>query len=165
MKSLFTILLAFYLLNPSPVLAGDIKSSNEIVVGLEKRKTKDRGIPYPNRPPDPPPSVTLTINFDYDSATLTPDGRLQVGNLARALKDERIKDYRVRIEGHTDGQGSDQYNQTLSRRRAEAVRDALTARYGIAFDRLETRGFGKSQLLNPNDPAAPENRRVRVVSL
>lgn len=163
MKFLFTFLLAFYILNPLLVSAGDIKSANEIVGGLEKRRP--RGIPDPNSPPDPPPSVTLTINFDYDSATLTPDGRLQVGNLARALKDERIKDYRVRIEGHTDGQGSDQYNQTLSRRRAEAVRDTLTARYGIAFDRLETRGFGKSQLLNANDPASPENRRVRVVSL
>jgi len=163
MKSLFTFLLAVFLLNSWPVSAGDIKSSNQIVDGLVKRQGK--GVLDPNSPPDPPPSVTLTINFDYDSATLTPDGRLQVGNLARALKDERIKDYRVRIEGHTDGQGSDQYNQTLSRRRAEAVRDTLTARYGIAFDRLETRGFGKSQLLNPNDPAAPENRRVRVVSL
>jgi len=128
MKSLFTFLLAFYLLNPWPVSAGDTKSPSQIVDALYKRKT--RGIPDPNMPPDPPPSVNLTINFDYDSATLTPDGRLQVGNLARALNNERIKDYRVRIEGHTDGQGTDQYNLTLSRRRADAVRDALTARYG-----------------------------------
>ena len=163
MRFIISFLFIFALLNPFPVSAGEIKSANEIIKAMQKKR--DRIIKDPQSPPDPPPSIDLPINFDFDSATLTPDGRLQVGNLARALKDERIKDYRVRIEGHTDGQGSDQYNQTLSRRRAEAVRDALTARYGIAFDRLETRGFGKSQLLYPNDPAAPENRRVRVVSL
>ena len=70
----------------------------------------------------------------------------------------------MRIDGHTDGIGSDAANLDLSRRRAAAVKTALVKRYGIAADRLSTGGFGESQ--PKADNATPEgralNRRVEL---
>ena len=71
---------------------------------------------------------------------------------------------RVRIEGHTDNRGSDNLNQVLSQRRAEAVRDALVQR-GVDAARITAVGLGKSVPAATND--SPEgrakNRRVEVI--
>jgi outer membrane protein OmpA-like peptidoglycan-associated protein len=73
---------------------------------------------------------------------------------------------RVQIEGFTDNVGSDDYNQGLSERRANSVRDALTS-MGISSDRILTRGLGKSSPVAGNDTSAgrQQNRRVEVVIL
>jgi outer membrane protein OmpA-like peptidoglycan-associated protein len=70
----------------------------------------------------------------------------------------------VRVEGFTDSQGSDDYNYTLSERRAAAVQRALIDQ-GIAPDRVEARGYGESFPVASNDSAAGRqlNRRVEVV--
>jgi outer membrane protein OmpA-like peptidoglycan-associated protein len=72
----------------------------------------------------------------------------------------------VQIEGFTDNVGGDDYNQGLSERRADSVRDALT-RMGIASGRISTKGFGKNSPVADNDTATgrQENRRVEVVIL
>jgi outer membrane protein OmpA-like peptidoglycan-associated protein len=70
----------------------------------------------------------------------------------------------VQIEGFTDSVGSDDYNQSLSERRAGAVRDALTG-MGISSDRIQTRGLGKSSPVADNESATgrQQNRRVEVI--
>jgi outer membrane protein OmpA-like peptidoglycan-associated protein len=70
----------------------------------------------------------------------------------------------VRIEGHTDSVGSDDLNQRLSERRADAVRDALMAR-GTPSERIRTRGFGETQPIAGNDDPGgrQQNRRVEIV--
>jgi outer membrane protein OmpA-like peptidoglycan-associated protein len=72
----------------------------------------------------------------------------------------------LRIEGFTDSVGGDDYNQVLSERRADSVRDALTG-MGIASDRILTKGLGKSSPVADNDTATgrQQNRRVEVVVL
>jgi outer membrane protein OmpA-like peptidoglycan-associated protein len=72
----------------------------------------------------------------------------------------------VQIDGYTDNVGGDDYNQGLSERRADSVRDALTG-MGIANDRILTKGLGKSSPVGDNDTAAgrQENRRVEVLIL
>jgi len=65
----------------------------------------------------------------------------------------------ILIEGHTDASGSDAYNERLSLRRAQAVRDYLITR-GVPADWLQTRGVGRSAPLKADDPGAAENRRV-----
>ncbi len=124
-----------------------------------------RGVCIKNPVPDPPAAIDLNINFEFNSAKLTPEGSVLVGNLGRALKDARLAGKRFRIEGHTDGKGSDAYNQALSERRADAVRRELVALYGADAARIEAQGFGKSRLLEGIDPEASANRRVRVVNL
>jgi outer membrane protein OmpA-like peptidoglycan-associated protein len=66
-------------------------------------------------------------------------------------------DLRVRVDGHTDSRGSDAYNQSLSERRAAAVRQVFID-HGIDAGRLEARGFGESRPAAPND--TPENMRL-----
>ena len=56
------------------------------------------------------------------------------------------------INGHTDAVGTDEYNQKLSERRAEAARDYLISQHGIEPNRLVAKGYGKSQLLLPTEP-------------
>ncbi len=71
---------------------------------------------------------------------------------------------RFRIEGHTDSQGSDEYNMKLSDRRANAVRDYLISK-GISADRLEAKGYGETRPIATNKTAAgrAKNRRVEII--
>ena len=117
-------------------------------------------------PPDRP-AVSLMVTFATGSATLTPQAEAVLASLARAFAAPELAASRFRIEGHTDTVGSDRLNQTLSERRAEAVRDHLVRRHGIATARLETMGFGETSLLvpTPDATAEPRNRRVQVINL
>jgi outer membrane protein OmpA-like peptidoglycan-associated protein len=85
--------------------------------------------------------------------------------LGAALKDTRLSGYRFRIAGHTDARGSQEYNQKLSERRAGAVRNYIVFQYDLEPDRIETVGFGKSQLLDSSKPEDGINRRVQVINL
>jgi outer membrane protein OmpA-like peptidoglycan-associated protein len=69
------------------------------------------------------------------------------------------------VAGHTDGKGTDQYNQILSERRAENIKQYLMQKFGIAGDNLVAVGYGKTQLKNTANPQADENRRVQVVNM
>jgi outer membrane protein OmpA-like peptidoglycan-associated protein len=71
---------------------------------------------------------------------------------------------RLDVEGHTDSVGGDEYNQRLSERRSEAVRDYLTEE-GMRGGSVTARGFGKTQPVASNDTASgrQQNRRVELV--
>lgn len=73
--------------------------------------------------------------------------------------------WKLQVNGHTDGIGTDQYNLDLSRRDGVAVKDALVKRYAIDAGRLTTAGFGKSQPKDTNDTleGRSRNRRVELV--
>ena len=108
--------------------------------------------------------ATQGIYFDTASARVRPESTPTPQEIARMLRDH--PDLRLRIEGHTDDTGSADANQTLSERRAEAVRAYLVGD-GIAEGRLEAVGFGQSQPAVPNDTpeARQQNRRVELVRL
>jgi len=105
--------------------------------------------------------------FDFDRADIRPEAGEALSEVKQRI--EAVQ-RRVIIEGHTDGKGSDGYNQTLSERRAAAVRVALIER-GASESLLFTHGFGKSHPIAPNeqpdgsdDPVGRQkNRRVEVV--
>jgi outer membrane protein OmpA-like peptidoglycan-associated protein len=100
--------------------------------------------------------------FDFNKATLRPDGKAAVGTAADTLRGTKE---RVVVTGYTDSVGSDTYNLKLSERRANTVRDALVAD-GIAADRITTKGMGESNPVASNDTAAgrAQNRRVDIVA-
>lgn len=102
------------------------------------------------------------VLFDTNGDTLKPGADELVSRLAQFLQSH--PDIKVRIEGHTDSTGSDAYNQTLSERRAEAVALALQGR-GVAVQRIQAIGRGKSAPVAGNDTAAgrQQNRRVEVI--
>ena len=119
----------------------------------------------PGQEEEKAPSIDLHIGFEFDSAKLDTDGVLTLKRLAAALKDPRLQGYRFQIAGHTDAVGSDSYNQALSERRAEAVRDNLVFYYDIDPARLTTVGYGKTKLLDPSKPTDGINRRVQITNL
>lgn len=104
------------------------------------------------------------IHFDYNTATLQSASLPVIERLADMLRTHA--EVRLGIEGHTDSDGEADFNQQLSEKRAEAVRDALTARQ-IPADRLTTKGWGESRPIADND--SPEgkalNRRVTFLLL
>ncbi len=105
--------------------------------------------------------------FDFDRAELRPEAAPTLDEIARRLAAAKQA---VMIEGHTDGKGTDGYNQTLSERRANAVRVTLATR-GLAIERMGIRGYGKGRPVAPNEKAdgsddpdgRQKNRRVEVV--
>ena len=105
------------------------------------------------------------IYFAFARADIRPQSEAVLRSIASALKTHA--DWKLRIDGHTDGVGGDAANLDLSRRRAAAVRTTLMKRYGIAADRLKTGGFGESH--PKGDNGTPEgralNRRVELTRL
>jgi outer membrane protein OmpA-like peptidoglycan-associated protein len=108
--------------------------------------------------------IALPVLFDTNAATLAPgstDLLLDVARVLHANPDIRL----VEIAGHTDSDASDTYNRALSQRRAEAVRDFLVTRGGVAPDRLRARGYGEAVPIGDNATLAGRqtNRRVEFV--
>jgi outer membrane protein OmpA-like peptidoglycan-associated protein len=122
-----------------------------------------RGLTTPAAP-RPTLSFDAAVNFTFNSNELTPDAKTQLDKIADVLKDSDVKDADVIIAGHTDGKGSERYNQKLSERRALSVKHYL-AQTGIENKRLTATGYGKSKLLLPQDPLNPLNRRVEFRNL
>lgn len=110
------------------------------------------------------PSLSLLIQFDFNSARVREESQQALGNLAQALQSSELASARFAVEGHTDAKGRADYNQKLSQQRADAVRDYLVAQ-GVASDRLVTAGKGAAELARPDAPFSAENRRVRIVNL
>ncbi len=118
----------------------------------------------PAAPAGPPPSLSLAIQFESNSSRVRPESGPVLGNLVAALQSPELKGIRFAIEGHTDAVGPAARNLVLSQERADEVRLYLVA-LGVHPSRLKAVGKGATQPVNPLDPAAAENRRVRVVTL
>jgi len=95
--------------------------------------------------------------FDYDSTQLKPGGYAELQRVAEVLN--RYPQTTIEIGGHTDIRGSEEYNQTLSLKRAESVRQALMQN-GVRPERMQTIGYGESRPIS-SDHAT--NRRVEIV--
>jgi len=104
------------------------------------------------------------ILFDVNQATLKAGAASNVQKIAAILN--QYPNYNISVEGHTDSQGSDAYNQSLSERRAAAVRAQLISG-GVPEARITSKGFGESQPVASNDTPAgrQQNRRVEVIVL
>ena len=110
------------------------------------------------------PSLSLLIQFDFDSARVRPESQQALANLSQALQSADLAASKFAVEGHTDAKGNADYNLKLSESRAQAVRDFLKNK-GVAPARLLAAGKGASDLANSAAPFSAENRRVRIVNL
>lgn len=99
------------------------------------------------------------VYFPFDTAELTPAAK---ETIRRNYELFREQDARLEIEGHADERGTDEYNKTLSRSRAEAVRNYLVS-LGMAEDDLEIVGFGEDfpAQAQTSEEAWAKNRRVQ----
>jgi outer membrane protein OmpA-like peptidoglycan-associated protein len=113
--------------------------------------------------------LAADVLFDFDKADILPKAREALKQAAGVIR-EKAKGV-VQIDGHTDSKGSDAYNQKLSERRANAVKDWLVNREGLKNVRFATRGFGAKKPVAPNtkpdgsdDPEGRQkNRRVEII--
>lgn len=101
------------------------------------------------------------ILFDVDRYDLRPGVRQSLDTLAASL--QRYPETVLVIVGHTDSDGSEQYNQRLSERRAEAVSYRLSSG-GVASERMRAVGMGETSPVAPNDTRdnKQKNRRVEI---
>lgn len=102
------------------------------------------------------------VMFDVNSFVLKPGAYDEIDRLAQVLNN--YPQTYIRVEGHTDSTGTEEHNQKLSERRAEAVKNALIGR-NVNPARINTVGFGMSKPIASNDTEAGRqmNRRVTVV--
>jgi outer membrane protein OmpA-like peptidoglycan-associated protein len=137
----------------------DIAKNQALIEELKKRNIEaretNRGV-----------AVNLpSVNFQFDSADLTPDGRDRVNQIASILN-RQASNRRVAVEGHASRESAAQeaYNQRLSERRAETVADAL-GRDGVQTSQISSRGLGTRSPIasNETEDGRQQNRRVEVV--
>jgi outer membrane protein OmpA-like peptidoglycan-associated protein len=111
------------------------------------------------------PSIDIDIDFAYNSAEIGREASPGVAELGQALSTPQLAGSTFVLAGHTDAKGSDPFNQDLSERRADSVKQYLTQRYKLPAANLIAVGYGKTRLKNTNNPLAAENRRVQVINL
>lgn len=118
----------------------------------------------PAAAPQAKPSLSLLIQFDFNSSQIRPESQQALLNLSQALNSPELTPSKFAVEGHTDAKGLADYNQKLSQQRAEAVQ-AFLVKNGVTQARLAAAGKGSTQLANAANPLGAENRRVRIVNL
>ena len=121
--------------------------------------------PEPTPEPEAPVAqvvrVELDVKFDFDKSVVKPNSYSDVKNLADFMA--QYPDTRVEVAGHTDSVGPDAYNQKLSQRRADAVKQVLV-KDGVAPSRITSVGYGESRPVadNATEAGRAVNRRVEA---
>jgi outer membrane protein OmpA-like peptidoglycan-associated protein len=102
------------------------------------------------------------VLFEFDKADIKPEAEKEIRELAKKIGNE-YKYEKIRIEGHTDSYGSDEYNKKLSMARADAVHEVF-AKNGIEVAKIEKIGHGESKPIdsNKNKKGRANNRRVEI---
>jgi len=132
--------------------------------------------PPPCQPPPPPAAkvidrLTIHVNFDFDKSDIR---KVDMAELKKAS--DFVRKYRgakVKLEGHTDSKGTEEYNQKLSERRAEAVRQYLIREDACEKAMISATGYGELRPIAPNETkdgkdnpeGRAENRRVEILIL
>jgi outer membrane protein OmpA-like peptidoglycan-associated protein len=162
-------------------LSGDQLNSSNLVHVLRPRGPRPRGVGL--KPPEcnhlrakasrgielTPKSdiASLIVEFDLNSAALTPASEKTLDTLGQALNSETLKPCCFEIDGYTDSTGGSGYNQKLSEERAQSVIDYLSGHDSIERERMMPKGFGKTHPIanNASEEGRQKNRRVQVVNL
>jgi peptidoglycan-associated lipoprotein len=115
-------------------------------------------------PEDPKMFEAQTVHFDYDSSVVKSGDKPKVAAVADALKANATA--AVRVDGHCDERGTEEYNRSLGERRALAVREALI-HDGIDPSRVDTRSYGRDRPVDTgkSEAAHKKNRRGEFILL
>ena len=145
----------------SPVFRGDTLTEAALINALVPRpggvRTRDIAGGGPGSG-----SASVLVTFRTNSAAITPEARVELDIIAGALQTPQLSGFGFFVEGHADPRGPDWYNLSLSERRAQSVVAYLAQVRGVAPQRLTPVGKGETEQLYPDNPTAPENRRVTI---
>ena len=110
------------------------------------------------------PQVNMRVEFDTNSSTIRRECYGLLDELGKAVTHPDLKDKVIRIIGHTDSDGTEPYNLSLSLERADSVRSYISNRFSINPDRLNILGYGELVPLVPNNSPynKQKNRRVEI---
>lgn len=141
--------------NVAPGGAVDISGADVVIIEETPRATRL--------------TVRNDVLFDFDKADLRPEAAEALGRVAEIIRQRQPRS--VRIVGHTDSIGSDEYNQTLSERRARSVEQWLAGNGGGGLPPLQAVGRGEQDPIAPNTQpdgrdnpeGRQQNRRVEVL--
>jgi OOP family OmpA-OmpF porin len=117
----------------------------------------------------PPPKVldkmTLRVNFDFDKSVIREADEAELKKAVGFVR--KYPNANVKIEGHTDSMGTEQYNEKLSEQRADAVQNYLIQKGAVQRANISTVGYGESRPIadNKTDEGRAENRRVDILIL
>lgn len=150
--------------------AGAKVDKNGCQLDSDKDGVVDESDKCPDSPADKPvdangctiESVVLKgVNFASNSSELTPGSSVELDRAVAAMK--KFPELQIEIQAHTDSMGDAGYNQALSEKRANAVRDYMVD-HGVAANRMEANGYGESQPIADNGTKAGRqaNRRVEL---
>lgn len=116
----------------------------------------------PTAAPAPAPSHSYLVFFDWDKSNLTPRATQIIAQAASASSTNNITT--IDVSGYTDTSGTPDYNQGLSKRRAQSVAAQLVSD-GVSQSEIEIHAYGDTHLLVPTGPGVrePQNRRVEIV--
>jgi outer membrane protein OmpA-like peptidoglycan-associated protein len=134
---------------------------------------KPKPAPPPPPPPPPPPAkpkpapkvertiILDDVLFDFDKSNVKPEAGAILDRLVAFMKEN--KDKKAALSGHTDNVGTDAYNQKLSQRRVNSVRDYVVKK-GVESGRVSGQGFGESKPIadNKTKEGRAKNRRVEI---
>lgn len=134
------------------------------MTNVDQRLAQAEPPPPPPAPePAPPPAApsNYLVFFDFDRADITAEARDILQGMARDVDGQPVS--RIVATGHADTAGSSAYNERLSARRADAVRDAL-GDMGVQADDVSTAARGETEPLVPTGDGVrePQNRRVEI---
>lgn len=146
--------------NPNAALISALKqkSSRGIAISSEERSKLAEAV-------KDLPVQDMEIPFELNSAEIAPSARPNIEALGKALQNAELKGVSFLLAGHTDATGSAPYNQTLSERRAQRVRQLLIDEFQLTNEQFIAVGYGPERLKNPKSPRSSENRRVQIVNL
>jgi OOP family OmpA-OmpF porin len=108
--------------------------------------------------------VNLNILFEFDKATIRPASYPILDALGEALNSDDLKGRNIIVAGHTDMRGDAAYNLTLSKQRADAVKEYLVGKWSVQPDLIEAVGYGKSRPITQGqtEEERQKNRRVEI---
>lgn len=126
-------------------------------------KAKKAKAAAPPLPVEKPTFVLEGIVFDFNRATIRSSSETTLQEAGSLM--QRFLAMKVRIEGHTDSVGGDAYNQSLSERRANSVKEYLVTNSGVDPSRIDTVGYGEAKPIGDNETedGRAQNRRISFV--
>jgi OmpA-OmpF porin, OOP family len=143
------------------------KTKDAIEIAKEAIKKLNALCPASPPPPEPAPKVidkmTLLLHFDFDKSVIKNVDKAELNRAISFIK--KYPDARVKLEGHTDSKGSEDYNQRLSVRRAKAVEQYIVKEGGTKESKITSAGYGELKPVDTNntDEGRAKNRRVEVL--
>lgn len=104
------------------------------------------------------------LSFEFNKATILPASYPSLDELAQTLKQPEASNWKLKIEGHTDSKGAEDYNLKLSQLRADSVKSYLESK-GVNASKITATGFGEAKPIasNDTDEGRAKNRRVDFI--